>query len=137
MAAGAPLCAFSDEPIPAAETKLPRNLCPLIKASYGFALTDTCPYFYFSDFILGETTCDGKRKMFELMNELKETYVMQLPHSRDEAASRPRLLITGCPNSGVRDKIIKTVEELGADAFARYAGALCAALTAAKRRDLK
>ena len=87
-AAAAPLCASSDEPIPAAETKLPRNLCPLIKASYGFALTDTCPYFYFSDFIVGETTCDGKRKMFELMNELKETYVMQLPHSRDEAALR-------------------------------------------------
>ena len=87
-AAAAPLCASSDEPIPAAETKLPRNLCPLIKASYGFALTDTCPYFYFSDFIVGETTCDGKRKMFELMNELKETYVMQLPHSRDDAALR-------------------------------------------------
>ena len=80
-AAAAPLCAFSDEPIPAAEAHLPRNLCPLIKASYGFALTDTCPYFYFSDFIVGETTCDGKRKMFELMNEIKETYVMQLPHS--------------------------------------------------------
>ena len=67
MAAGAApvsLCATSEEPISAAETHLPRNLCPLIKASYGFALTDTCPYFYFSDFILGETTCDGKRKMF-------------------------------------------------------------------------
>ena len=213
------LCSTSDETIPEAEKDLPKNLCPLIKASYGFALTDTCPYFYFSDFIVGETTCDGKRKMFELMNELKETYVMQLPHSRDDAAlrswteevirlkekledfyhititeedirdairlknherhamlgflelgklnpapisgyemgtrldglgfnfnleeriaiieertkevltdweanykgkasDRPRLLITGCPNSGVRDKIIKTVEELGADVVA-------------------
>lgn len=36
------LCAFTEEPIPAAEANLPRNLCPLIKASYGFALTDTC-----------------------------------------------------------------------------------------------
>ena len=50
------LCAFTEEPIPAAEANLPRNLCPLIKASYGFALTDTCPYFYFSDFVVGETT---------------------------------------------------------------------------------
>ena len=33
-------------------------------------------------------------------------------------SDRPRLLITGCPNSGVRDKIIKTVEELGADVVA-------------------
>mgnify|MGYP002226413033 CR=1 FL=1 len=80
------LCAFTDEPISAAEANLPRNLCPLIKASYGFALTDTCPYFYFSDFVVGETTCDGKKKMFELLGELKDTYVMQLPHRRDEAA---------------------------------------------------
>ena len=80
------LCAFTDEPIPAAEANLPRNLCPLIKASYGFALTDTCPYFYFSDFVVGETTCDGKKKMFELLGEIKDTYVMQLPHSRDRGA---------------------------------------------------
>ena len=49
LAAGAVsvgLCASSEEPIRAAEADLPRNLCPLIKASYGFALTDTCPYFY-------------------------------------------------------------------------------------------
>lgn len=211
------LCAFTEEPIPAAEAHLPRNLCPLIKASYGFALTDTCPYFYFSDFIIGETTCDGKRKMFELLDEIKPTYVMQLPPSKvaphaleswkaemvrlrrqleefygikitDEAireairrknherdvmlrfmelgklnpaalsgyeigtrldasafsfdleercneieartrevleswaknvkgteSRRPRLLVTGCPNTGVRDKIIKAVEEMGAD----------------------
>ncbi|WP_279279982.1 double-cubane-cluster-containing anaerobic reductase [Pseudoflavonifractor sp. 524-17] len=213
------LCAFTEEPIPAAEANLPRNLCPLIKASYGFALTDTCPYFYFSDLVVGETTCDGKKKMFELLDEIKETYVMQLPHSRDDAAlafwkdqivrfkekledifqvtiteddirdairrknrerrvmlkylelgkldpapmsgyemgtrvdagsfsfdldqrcdiiekrtaeviaeweanckgkpsTRPRLLVTGCPNAGVREKIIRAVEELGADVVA-------------------
>ena len=85
------LCAYSDEPIPAAEANLPRNLCPLIKASYGFALTDTCPYFYFSDLVVGETTCDGKKKMFELLNEIKETYVMQLPPPRGtKTASRPQ-----------------------------------------------
>ena len=219
IAAGAipvTLCATSEEPIAAAEEHLPSNLCPLIKASYGFALTDTCPYFYFSDFIVGETTCDGKKKMFELMNDIKDTYVMQLPSSRDEAAltmweseikkfwkkledfygvtiteedvkkailqknaerdlvleyldlgklnpspisgyelgtkldtlsfipsmeerckqlreridevkadweanykgkvsRKPRILITGCPNGGVRDKTIKVLEELGAD----------------------
>ena len=213
------LCAYSDEPIPAAEANLPRNLCPLIKASYGFALTDTCPYFYFSDLVVGETTCDGKKKMFELLNEIKETYVMQLPHSRDAAAlefwkgqilafkeklesfygititeedirkairsknrernvmreflelgklnpapisgyemgsrldalgfdpdierrcriieertaevrkdweenykgkpsRRPRILVTGCPNSGIREKTIRRIEELGADVVA-------------------
>ena len=73
------LCATSEKPISAAERDLPRNLCPLIKASYGHAITDTCPFFYFSDFIIGETTCDGKKKMFELLNDIKQTYVMHLP----------------------------------------------------------
>ena len=48
------LCSTSDETIPDAEKDLPRNLCPLIKSSYGFAKTDKCPFFYFSDLIVGE-----------------------------------------------------------------------------------
>ena len=75
------LCAVSSETINEAEKYLPKNLCPLIKASYGFAITDKCPYIYFSDIIVGETTCDGKKKMYELLNEKKETYVMDLPHN--------------------------------------------------------
>ena len=59
------LCASSDETIPAAELDLPANLCPLIKSSYGFGKTDKCPFFYFSDLVVGETTCDGKKKMYE------------------------------------------------------------------------
>jgi benzoyl-CoA reductase/2-hydroxyglutaryl-CoA dehydratase subunit BcrC/BadD/HgdB len=90
MAAGAipvSLCGTSNEPIAAAEEILPRNLCPLIKSSYGFAVTDTCPYFYFSDLIVGETTCDGKKKMFEMLRELKPVHVMQLPHLKESEAS--------------------------------------------------
>ena len=33
------LCGTSNETIPDAETVLPKNLCPLIKGTYGFALT--------------------------------------------------------------------------------------------------
>jgi len=219
LAAGAvpvSLCGGSDRPIPYAEKTLPKNLCPLIKSSYGYAVSDTCPYFYFSDMILAETTCDGKKKMYEMLGELKYTHVMQLPPGRSgELAltswrlemlrlkevmeeqlgvviteedirqaihlenrarkatleffeigrlkptplsgyeintvidsndflfdteemiaflerrtaelkkdyeenfagkpSRPRILITGCPTGGVREKIIRLIEELGAD----------------------
>ena len=45
------LCSTSDETIKDAEKVLPANLCPLIKSSYGFAITDKCPYFYFSDLL--------------------------------------------------------------------------------------
>ena len=49
------LCSKDGETIPDAEQDLPRNLCPLIKSSYGYAKTDKCPFFYFSDLIVGET----------------------------------------------------------------------------------
>lgn len=78
------LCASSDETIPDAEQDLPRNLCPLIKSSYGFAKTDKCPFFYFSDLVVGETTCDGKKKMYEYLSEFKPVHVMELPNSQSE-----------------------------------------------------
>lgn len=84
MAAGAvpvSLCGFNEEPIADAERDLPRNLCPLIKSSYGYAITDKCPYFYFSDMVVGETTCDGKKKMYELLSDIKNTHIMQLPQT--------------------------------------------------------
>lgn len=211
------LCGTSNDPIEEAEKYLPKNLCPLIKSSYGFSVSDQCPYFYFSDLIVGETTCDGKKKMYELLNELRPTHVMHLPQGQDKdnafrywrdelillkkvleekfnvkitdeilraeikernherkilldfyelgklnpspisgcevnevmeslgfqfdrkaqcdfieartqelkekyenelkgsKSKRPRILITGCPVGGVRDKILKTIEDSGAD----------------------
>jgi benzoyl-CoA reductase/2-hydroxyglutaryl-CoA dehydratase subunit BcrC/BadD/HgdB len=91
LAAGAVavgICAFSDETIAEAEKVLPRNLCPLIKSSYGFALTEKCPYMYFADLIVGETTCDGKKKMYELLSEIKNVHVMQLPQRQNDANSK-------------------------------------------------
>lgn len=85
-AATVSLCSTSDETIPDAEKDLPKNLCPLIKSSYGFAKTDKCPFFYFADVIVGETTCDGKKKMYELMDEFKPVFLMELPNSQSERA---------------------------------------------------
>jgi benzoyl-CoA reductase/2-hydroxyglutaryl-CoA dehydratase subunit BcrC/BadD/HgdB len=79
------LCAFSNKTIEAGEEVLPANLCPLIKSSYGFIITDTCPFYGVSDVIIGETTCDGKKKMFELISERKPTHIMDLPQLPDEA----------------------------------------------------
>lgn len=78
-----PLCGTHNDPIASAEEILPRNLCPLIKSSFGFAVTDSCPYFHASDIIIGDTTCDGKKKMFELLDRYKQTHVLQLPQTQD------------------------------------------------------
>lgn len=85
-AASVSLCSTSDETIPDAEKDLPKNLCPLIKSSYGFAKTDKCPFFYFSDVVVGETTCDGKKKMYEYMGEFKDVHIMELPNTQGEEA---------------------------------------------------
>jgi benzoyl-CoA reductase/2-hydroxyglutaryl-CoA dehydratase subunit BcrC/BadD/HgdB len=90
IAAGAipvSLCGTRQEPIAAAEKVLPRNLCPLIKSSYGFAVTDTCPYFRASEFIIAETTCDGKKKMFELLGQIKPVHVMHLPQGTNRSGA--------------------------------------------------
>ena len=78
------LCGMSNETIPAAEAHLPKNLCPLIKSSYGFAVSDKCPYTYFSDLIVGETTCDGKKKMYELLDRIRPTFVLRLPQAEED-----------------------------------------------------
>lgn len=78
------LCSFSNATIEAAETVLPANLCPLIKSSYGFIITDTCPFYGLSDAVIGETTCDGKKKMFELIADRKPTWIMDLPQLPDQ-----------------------------------------------------
>ncbi|MCG8619892.1 MAG: 2-hydroxyacyl-CoA dehydratase family protein [Desulfobacterales bacterium] len=79
-----PLCGTRQDPIEAAEEILPRNLCPLIKSSFGFGVSDTCPFFRFSDLIVADTTCDGKKKMFELMADFKPVHVLQLPQQAEE-----------------------------------------------------
>ena len=78
------LCGKKEKPIPDAERTLPPNLCPLIKSSYGYAVTDTCPFFSASDFLIGETTCDGKKKMYEFLGLIKPVHLMHLPYMTTE-----------------------------------------------------
>jgi benzoyl-CoA reductase/2-hydroxyglutaryl-CoA dehydratase subunit BcrC/BadD/HgdB len=85
MAAGAipvGLCAGTQFSVPDAEEVLPRNTCALIKSSFGFKLGRTCPYLQASDFVVGETTCDGKKKMYEILGEYHPTYVMDVPQKK-------------------------------------------------------
>jgi len=79
------LCAFANGTIEEAEKVLPANLCPLIKSSYGFIAKDTCPFYGFSEAVVGETTCDGKKKMFELIAARKPMHIMDLPQLPDES----------------------------------------------------
>ncbi len=88
LAAGAipvSLCGTRNDSIPAAEEFLPRALCPLIKSSFGFGVKDSCAYLAASDLVVADTTCDGKKKMYELF-DFKPLYMLQLPQIQDDDA---------------------------------------------------
>jgi benzoyl-CoA reductase/2-hydroxyglutaryl-CoA dehydratase subunit BcrC/BadD/HgdB len=82
------LCAGTDFSIPAAEVDLPRNLCALIKSFYGFKVARVCPYFESTDIVIGETTCDGKTKVYEVLGEQHPVYVIELPHRKNEETDK-------------------------------------------------
>jgi benzoyl-CoA reductase/2-hydroxyglutaryl-CoA dehydratase subunit BcrC/BadD/HgdB len=77
----------SQEPILPAEEMLPRNFCPLIKSSYGFTLTGF-PHFDLADVIIVPTTCDGKKKLSEMLSEVKPTWVLEVPHTTETPQAR-------------------------------------------------
>ena len=83
------LYSVTEDHINDAEIDLPRNLCPLIKASYGDILSQSNPYVRLADLVIGETTCDGKKKMYEILGEKKETYILQVP----QGVTRPYAIV--------------------------------------------
>jgi benzoyl-CoA reductase/2-hydroxyglutaryl-CoA dehydratase subunit BcrC/BadD/HgdB len=74
------LCTGADFATEEVEKILPRNTCALIKSAFGFKLGKVCPYIESADMIVGENTCDGKKKSYETLNRLVPNfYVMDLP----------------------------------------------------------
>ncbi len=79
------LCAGTEWAYSEVERILPQNTCALIKSFLGFKLGRVCPYAEACDLVIGETTCDGKKKAYELLGELAPVYVMELPQMKRAA----------------------------------------------------
>jgi benzoyl-CoA reductase/2-hydroxyglutaryl-CoA dehydratase subunit BcrC/BadD/HgdB len=79
------LCGGTAATIPAAERCLPANVCPLIKSTFGYHVTGENPFLRWADLVVAETTCDGKKKMCELLGASKPMYVLELPQKADDA----------------------------------------------------
>lgn len=82
------LCGTTQEGIAEAEKVLPADQCPMVKSTYGRAISSTCPIFPLTDCIVGETTCDGRKKMYELLAREKPMLVMDLPQRPDARSSQ-------------------------------------------------
>ncbi len=78
------LCGGDEEMIPAAEEVLPANLCPLIKSTYGYSVNKANPLLEMADLLVAETTCDGKKKMYELLEQRHPMHVLELPQKPDD-----------------------------------------------------
>jgi benzoyl-CoA reductase/2-hydroxyglutaryl-CoA dehydratase subunit BcrC/BadD/HgdB len=81
------LCGGSAEMIPAAEQTLPSNLCPLIKSTFGYGVKKANPFLEMADLLVAETTCDGKKKMYELLRNTYPMHVLELPQKPDDAVA--------------------------------------------------
>ncbi len=81
------LCAGAQIGFDEAEKYIHKNSCALIKAFLGFELTSVCPYIKCCDLLVGETTCDGKKKAYEALNEITgKVYVMEVPNTKSDEA---------------------------------------------------
>jgi benzoyl-CoA reductase/2-hydroxyglutaryl-CoA dehydratase subunit BcrC/BadD/HgdB len=87
------LCGGSAEMIPPAEEHLPANLCPLVKSTYGYHIQKVNPFLEMADLIVAETTCDGKKKMYELMGLTRPTYIMELPQKPTDSDAMAHWII--------------------------------------------
>ncbi len=72
------LCGGTQFSIPYGEKMFPRDICPLIKSTFGMALSKTCPYGPIKDLGVGETTCDAKKKAWDVVN----FHVMEVPQKK-------------------------------------------------------
>jgi len=92
LAAGAipfALCGGTGFSVPYAEKRLPRDICPLLKSTLGLAFSKTCPYGPVKDMAVGETTCDAKKKTWDLLAALgTNIHVLELPQTKTDAARR-------------------------------------------------
>ncbi len=79
------LCSGADFALDQVEKYLPRNTCALIKSAFGFKLGQVCPYLETADMVVGENTCDGKKKAYESLGTLMDNlYVMDLPQMKSD-----------------------------------------------------
>jgi benzoyl-CoA reductase/2-hydroxyglutaryl-CoA dehydratase subunit BcrC/BadD/HgdB len=76
------LCGGTALSIPYAEKVLPRDICPLVKSTLGLALSNTCPFSPIEDLAVGETTCDAKKKTWDLLSKDGDFHVLEVPQKK-------------------------------------------------------
>lgn len=86
------LCGGSYETSLAGDELVPKDTCPLVKASIGFAALGLTPAYEMCDVVILPTTCDAKRKMGEVLAGFKEVWMLEAPHIKESEGARRQWL---------------------------------------------
>jgi benzoyl-CoA reductase/2-hydroxyglutaryl-CoA dehydratase subunit BcrC/BadD/HgdB len=78
------LCGGTQFSVPYAEKTFPRDICPLVKSTLGLAFSKTCPYAPIKSLAVGETTCDAKKKTWDILSQRVNFHVMEVPQKKGE-----------------------------------------------------
>jgi benzoyl-CoA reductase/2-hydroxyglutaryl-CoA dehydratase subunit BcrC/BadD/HgdB len=73
------LCGGTNWSVDYADRMFPRDICPLIRSTFGMAFSNTCPYKKLQDSTVGETTCDAKKKAWDLLG----FQVLEVPQKKE------------------------------------------------------
>uniref|UniRef100_A0A7V0Z5E1 2-hydroxyacyl-CoA dehydratase n=1 Tax=candidate division WOR-3 bacterium TaxID=2052148 RepID=A0A7V0Z5E1_UNCW3 len=77
------LCGGTNFSVPYAEKTLPRDICPLVKSTLGLAFSKTCPYAPIKSLAVGETTCDAKKKVWDILAQKVNFHIMEVPQKKN------------------------------------------------------
>ena len=86
------LCGGNYEASCAGDELVPRDTCPVVKASIGFTSLNLISLYQMCDAVIVPTTCDAKRKMGEELSKFTEVWMLEVPHIKDSEGSRKQWL---------------------------------------------
>ena len=86
------LCGGSYEASSIGDEFVPRDTCPVVKASIGFTSLNLISLYQKCDVVIIPTTCDAKRKMGEELSKFTEVWMLEVPHVKESEGSRRQWL---------------------------------------------
>lgn len=86
------LCGGSYEASCVGDEFVPRDTCPVVKASLGYTSLNFMELYRKCDVVIIPTTCDAKRKMGEELSKFTEVWMLEVPHIKESEGSRKQWL---------------------------------------------
>jgi benzoyl-CoA reductase/2-hydroxyglutaryl-CoA dehydratase subunit BcrC/BadD/HgdB len=86
------LCGGSYEASSIGDELVPRDTCPVVKASVGFTSLNLISLYQICNAVIVPTTCDAKRKMGEELSKFTEVWMLEVPHVKETEGARKQWL---------------------------------------------